>query len=131
VAAFPDERFRGRVAYLSSQMNRETRTLKARIDVANPGERLRPQMFAKAEIAGPASTETLAVPAEAVVLLQGQPHVFVSKDGGFEPRPVETGLAGNGLTALRRGVQPGETVVVSGAYALKAKMLKSQISDTH
>jgi cobalt-zinc-cadmium efflux system membrane fusion protein len=62
-----------------------------------------------------------------VLLLQGQPTVFVVERGGFEPRAVEVGERAQGYAVLKSGVAAGESVVVSGAYALKARLLKSQI----
>ena len=86
-------------------------------------------MFAKARIeAGDApATERLAVPDDAIVLLQGQPTVFVAEADGFAPRAVELGEKHGGRSVVRSGVAAGERLVVAGAYALKARLLKSQI----
>ncbi len=129
-SAYPDEIFKGRLTYISSTMNKESRTIKARVEVPNPSGRLKPEMFASAAInTSGTSAKTLIVPDEAVLLMQGQTTVFVAERGGFEPRAVEIGERVQGYAVLKSGVVAGESVVVSGAYALKARLLKSQIGD--
>ncbi|WP_298218558.1 efflux RND transporter periplasmic adaptor subunit [Halothiobacillus sp.] len=130
VSAYPGEVFKGRLTYISSTMNKETRTVKARVEVPNLGGRLKPEMFATAAInTTRTGAKALLVPEDAVLLLQGQPAVFVAESGGFEPRAVEVGERAQGYAVLKSGVAAGESVVVSGAYALKARLLKSQIGD--
>lgn len=129
VSAYPGEVFKGRLTYISSTMDRETRTVKARVEVPNPDGRLKPEMFATVAIGTGGSVKALLVPEGAVLLLQGQPTVFVAESGGFEPRAVEVGERVQGYAVLKSGVAAGESVVVSGAYALKARLLKSQIGD--
>jgi len=133
VSAYSGERFEGRVTYVASTLDRDSRTVAARIEVANPDGRLKPEMFATARIdaAGTQARELLTVSNEAIVLLYGQPTVFVAEDGGFEPRPIDPGEKLDGRTVVKSGVVPGDPIVVSGAYALKARLLKSQIVDMH
>ena len=102
------------------------------IEVANQDGRLKPEMFASATIAtGGTPREELAVPDGAVLLLQGQPTVFVQAGDGFEARPIEPGDKVGGRTIVKSGLAAGDKVVTAGAYALKARLLKSQISDEH
>lgn len=129
VSAYPGEVFKGLLTYISSTMDRETRTVKARVEVPNTDGRLKPEMFATVAIGTGGSVKALLVPEGAVLLLQGQPTVFVAESGGFEPRAVEVGERVQGYAVLKSGVVAGESVVVSGAYALKARLLKSQIGD--
>lgn len=131
VAAYPGETFSGRVAYISDGLDKETRTVRTRIEVSNPSGRLKPEMFATAAIDAGSARKVLAVPDEAVVLLQGQATVFVQAVDGFEPRPVQTGDKLRGEAVIKSGIKAGERIVTSGAYALKAKLLKSQIGDAH
>jgi cobalt-zinc-cadmium efflux system membrane fusion protein len=130
VAAYPDRSFEGKVAYISSVMDRETRTVVARVEMPNAGGALKLGMFASAAIAtgGAGSAKTLLLPDDAVVLIQGQPSAFVKDGDGFAARVVDLGEKLRGQVVLKNGIRPGETVVVKGAYALKARMLKSQIS---
>lgn len=131
VNAYPGQTFPGQVRYIASALNRETRTVRARIEVPNADGRLKPEMFASAAIDTTGSHKVLSVPDEAVVLLQGQTTVFVRKGEAFEPRAVQAGDKLRGETVIRSGLAPGEQTVVAGAYALKAKLLKSQIGDAH
>lgn len=132
VAAYPGERFAGKVTYVSGVLDKDTRTIPARIEVPNPDGRLKPEMFATAEIAaGATRADVLSVPDAAVVIMQGQPSVFIEGAKGFEQRAVELGDKVGGRTVLKSGIKPGEKVVTAGAYQLKARALKSQISDEH
>jgi len=129
VTAYPDEAFKGRLTYISSVVDKDSRTVKARIEVPNPDGRLKLQMFATAMIQTGLSAKALLLPEDAVLLVQGQPTVFVAEKSGFEPRAVEVGERAQGRIVIKSGVMEGESVVVSGAYALKARLLKSQIGD--
>lgn len=125
--AYPGETFKGRVTYISSVMDKESRTVRARVEVPNPDTRLKLEMFATAAIAATRMSKALLLPDDAVVLIQGQPTAFVQDASGFEARAVDLGDKLNGKVVLKAGIRPGENVVTSGAYALKAKMMKAQI----
>ena len=127
-AAYPGETFKGKITYISSSLDKDTHTISARVELPNVDGRLKLDMFATAAISSNTSTKALVLPEEAVVLIQGQSTVFVQKEDGFEPRPVDLGEKLRNQVILKSGVATGEKIVVSGAYALKAKMLKSQIS---
>lgn len=71
----------------------------------------------------------LTVPDRAIVLMQGQPNVFVFDGGSYEQRAVETGERLGTRTVVKSGLKAGEQVVSAGTYALKARVLKSQIGD--
>lgn len=131
VAAYPGAAFQGKLTYIAAVVDKETRTVAARVEVANPDGRLKPEMFATAAIRTGAKGQGLLLPDAAVVLMQGQPTVFVAERGGFEPRAIEPGERFSGHTIVKSGLAPGEQVVTAGAYALKARLLKSQISDEH
>jgi cobalt-zinc-cadmium efflux system membrane fusion protein len=131
VAAYPNETFKGHLTYISSTVDKETRTVKVRVEVHNPGGRLKPEMFANAAITTAGSTKAIVVPAEAVVLMQGISSVFVRDADGFEPRSVELGEKLSHGVVIKSGLKSGESVVVGGAYAIKARALKSLIGDEH
>ncbi|MGY4829141.1 efflux RND transporter periplasmic adaptor subunit [Sphaerotilaceae bacterium SBD11-9] len=132
VPAYPAEVFSGRVAYIGASLDKDTRTVAARIEVANADGRLKPEMFATAtiEVAGD-KRAAMALPDAAVVMLSGQPNVFVLHQGAYEARQVEPGERIAGRTIIKSGVKPGEQVVVAGAYELKARKLKSQLGHGH
>lgn len=131
VSAYPDETFIGKLTYISNAMDKTSRTLKARIEVRNPDTRLKPEMFANASISTTAASEAIVLPADAVVLLKGASTVFVRDADGFEPRNVELGEKLQEGVVIKAGLQPGDAVVVSGTYALKARSLKSEIGEGH
>ncbi len=127
VGAYPGERFTGRVAYIANVLDKDSRTIAARIEVPNKDGRLKPEMFASASIATGGQVEAISVPDTAIVLFQGQPTVFVNEQGSFESRAVETGEKLAGRTVVTSGLKAKDHVVTAGAYALKARLLKSQI----
>ena len=133
VAAWPGAPAKGRLTYISSLMDKETRTVKARVEVPNRDRRLRPGMFANVAIAVPAdaSVKTLLVPEDAVVLMDGKPTLFVRSDHGFEPKVVTPGERRVGRVEIKDGIKPGEEIVVAGAYELKSKLQKSRLGDSH
>jgi len=131
VGAYPDEIFKGKLTYISSTVDKESRAVQARVEVPNTGGRLKPEMFATASIDTAATSKALTLPQEAVLLVNGQAIAFVQEGGGFEPRPVDIGEKVGSRVIVRGGIKEGERVVVAGAYALKARMLKSQIGDAH
>jgi cobalt-zinc-cadmium efflux system membrane fusion protein len=136
VSAYPGERFAGRVTYIANVLDKDSRTTPARIEVDNKDGRLKLEMFATATIdtAGISSEparEAITVPDTAIVLMQGQPTVFVFEHGGYEQRTIEPGEKLSGRTVVKSGLAAGDQLVAAGSYALKARLLKSQISDEH
>ncbi|MGX0939386.1 membrane fusion protein, heavy metal efflux system [Cupriavidus metallidurans] len=127
VEAYPNLAFRGKLTYLGAVMDKASRTVKARVEIANPDGKLRPGMFASVTLATANRTHALALPTGAIVQIQGKPAVFVAGKDGFAPRAVEPGHVMGGQTTIQAGLSAGEPVVVSGAYALKARLLKSQL----
>lgn len=132
VPAYPSASFTGRVDHLGAMLDEDKRTVPARIVVANADGRLKPGMFATATIDAAGEQRTvLALPDTAIVLMQGLPTVFVHEDGGYAMRIIEPGERSGGRTVVKAGLNPGERVVTAGAYALKARKLKSQLGHGH
>ncbi|WP_136525029.1 efflux RND transporter periplasmic adaptor subunit [Geomonas ferrireducens] len=129
VNAFPDAKFRGRVTYLADVVDEATRTIKARVEVANPGRKLKPEMFATVELAIAAdAAAVLAVPEEAVQELEGKKLVFVAEgEGAFESRRVELGRASGGMVEVLYGLKEGERLAVKGGFVLKSELQKGEI----
>lgn len=132
VPAYPNEVFGGRVGHIGASLAKDTRTVAARIEVANADGRLKPEMFATAtiEVAGD-KREAISLPDPAIVLMDGKPTVFVYAQGAYEAREVEPGERVGGRTVLKSGLMAGDQVVTSGTYALKARKLKSQLGHGH
>ena len=131
VSALPGERIAGKLTYIGSTLDKETRTIRGRIEVRNADGRLKPEMFATAAIQTSSRTKAIVLPEEAVVLISAQPTVFVEDSDGFEPRLVKLGERLQGRIVITSGLQPNDLVVVAGTFALKARSLKSQIGEGH
>lgn len=126
VAALPGEEFDGGVALVGRQVDPGSRTVPIRIELVNPGGRLRPGMSASArlEVMGQSRT-ILAVPAAALQRVGERWLAFVPKaQYEYEMRPVGRGRdLGNDVEVVS-GLKAGETVVVEGAFLLKAEAEK-------
>ena len=88
--SYPGEVFAGKVAYIGDIVDPQSRTVPLRVEVPNPRARLKPGMFATAEVVtGTSSTEAIMIPSSAIQKIQGKPAVFVQeKDGSFAKREV-------------------------------------------
>jgi len=127
-AALPGQTFEGRVSVVGRQVDTDSRTVPVRVDVANPKGVLRPGMSATASVPlGSGGSNVLAVPTAAVQRIQEQWYVFLprSKDT-FELRPIGRGRDLGGEVEILSGLKAGETVVVDGAFLLKAEADKSR-----
>ncbi|MDF2441694.1 MAG: hypothetical protein JWN98_2678 [Abditibacteriota bacterium] len=118
--AMPGRSFTGRISFLGSQVDPQTRTLTARALVNNPGN-LRPGMTARGQIQTGIGAPAITVPAAAVLDDGAARIVFVDKGGKYERREVVAGNTSNQRTEIKSGLQPGEEVVVEGAPALRAE----------
>ena len=120
--ALPNEVFKGKVNAILPEVNSATRTLKARVELANPGHRLVPGMFASVNFTQAARQEVLTVPTEAIIQTGKRIVVMVTQgDGKFTPVEVETGTEANGQTEIRKGLQAGQKVVVSGQFLIDSE----------
>ena len=129
--AYPGKSYRGRVSLISTALDPETRTAKARIAVTNTDRKLKPQMFATARIAI-GDHAALAIPAEAKVQDQSETFVFVRKGPeSFEKRPVQLGLKAGEFYPVTSGLNPGEDIVVKGAFTLKSELVKESLGHDH
>jgi Cu(I)/Ag(I) efflux system membrane fusion protein len=120
--AFPDKVFKGRVSAILPEVNAATRTLKARVEIANPGAELKPGMFATVNFTPAARKEALLVPTEAVIQTGKRSVVIVAQgDGKFAQVEVVTGVESNGQTEIRNGLEAGQQVVVSGQFLIDSE----------
>jgi cobalt-zinc-cadmium efflux system membrane fusion protein len=133
--AYPNEIFRGRISYLGDEVDAETRTLPARIDVDNPEDRIRPGMFARVWLSGVPDGDAEAKPASFPLV----PETAVQRDGGeiivfvalgdnrFERRTIQRGASSGGWVEILDGLEVGERVVVEGAFLLKSEASKESL----
>lgn len=121
-AAFPDQRFAGEVSAILPEVNATTRTIKARVELRNPGGKLAPGMFVTVSFAPASNADALVVPSEAIIRTGTRTMVFVADgQGSFVPVEVETGAEANGQTEIRSGLTAGQNVVVSGQFLVDSE----------
>jgi len=114
--------FKGKVSAILPEVNPATRTIKARIELANPGGQLVPGMFATVSFAPAARKDVLLVPTEAVIQTGKRSVVVVAQgEGKFAPVDVEVGVDSNGQTEIRKGLQAGQKVVISGQFLVDSE----------
>ncbi|MEP7118641.1 MAG: efflux RND transporter periplasmic adaptor subunit [Acidobacteriota bacterium] len=125
VAAYPGERFTGRISFIADTVNPKTRRIAIRCTVANGDGRLKPEMFATMTLGEGEPRAVLVVPAAALQAVNGAISVFVAEAGGrFVARPVTTGLDLDGLVEIASGLTAGERVAVNGSFVLKSELGK-------
>lgn len=118
----------GKVSWISTSLDEQTRTLRVRSDVQNPGGALAAKSFGQAQITVRSSPNVIAVPDEAVQWEGCCYVVFVRlTDTVFQTRKVRIGTSANGFTEVLVGVLPGEVVATTGSHVLKAEILKSNL----
>jgi Cu(I)/Ag(I) efflux system membrane fusion protein len=129
--ALPDETFQGRVTFMLHELDMTTRTAKVRVEISNPEHRIKHEMFADVEInAGSDEPERLVVPTSALIDSGNRKVVIVGRgEGLFEPRPVKTGVRGDGYVEITDGLEADELVVVTANFLIDAESnLKAALS---
>lgn len=129
VPAYPIDTFTARVDAVAAGLDPETRTLSVRAAIANSAK-LKAQMLANVLVEGGGNVPAAFVPDDAVQLLQGKPNVFLARPDGkggaqFERREVVLGSRAGGRVAVLRGLNAGDLVALSGAFAVKAAFQKA------
>jgi cobalt-zinc-cadmium efflux system membrane fusion protein len=131
--ALPGQTFAGTVAMVGKQVDVSSRTVPVRIEIANDGDVLRPGMSATARLPlGDAGGSIVAVPTAALQHRADGWCVFIPRaDGSFEIRPVGRGRDLGGEVEVVNGLQAGETVVVDGAFLLRAEAERARGAGEH
>lgn len=121
-AAAPGTTLRGTVQALLPEVNAATRTLKARVELPNPGNVLVPGMFVNMQFMDMRAEKSLLIPTEAVIQTGKRVVVMLAEDKGkFRPVEVETGIESNGQTSILRGLKAGQRVVVSSQFLIDSE----------
>ena len=130
VPAFADQVFTGRVGAILPDVNMVTRTVRARIELANPGAKLKPGMFANLSLSGGAAKEVVLVPSEAVIRTGERSLVILAEaEGKYRQQDIELGIETGGSSEIRKGLKPGDKVVLSGQFLLDSEAsLKAGLS---
>jgi RND family efflux transporter MFP subunit len=121
--AWPDRVFAGKVLRLAPTVDQRTRALRAEVEIANGEELLRPGMFVEVTLIGERREGVPVVPRRAVTDRGGRRVVFVLNGQLVEMREVSVGLGDDEVVEVRRGLEPGERVVVRGFETLTDQML--------
>ncbi len=120
-AAFPGRVLDGRVAYVYPTLQEASRTIKARVAVANTDGRIKPGMFATVRFTS-SGIRALSVPAAAVIRTGERSVVFVDMGGGrLLPQEIETGRVGADFVEVLAGLEPGQRVVTSAQFLLESE----------
>ena len=122
---------KGKIAWVSPQIDEHTRTAKARVVLPNTDGHWRPGLFVTAKIAVDEIEVPLLVPKVALQTVEDRLSVFVKTDEGFEPRPVMLGRSTEIYAEVTKGLQSGQQYVTKGAFTLKAELGKEAFGDGH
>jgi cobalt-zinc-cadmium efflux system membrane fusion protein len=121
-------RIAGKVTNLGQEFDPRTRMMQVRIELANPNNRLRPEMLANAEFPVGGDKPVLLIPSDAVQQVNGVDVVFVrTAQDRFSVRPVRVGEAASGKTPIWEGINAGDPIAVRGSFILKSQLLKSTL----
>jgi RND family efflux transporter MFP subunit len=122
INAYPGKTFEGKITYVYPTLKAETRTVPIRIELANPGQLLKPAMFSQVEVQVGGKAPVLTVPDSAVIDSGTRRIVLVQlKEGRFEPREVKLGSHSDNYFEVQQGVKEGEQVVVAANFLIDAE----------
>ena len=120
--AVPGTTFEGKVQAIVPEVNPGTRTLKARLELANPGGKLVPGMSVQMQFTDTRAEKALLVPTEAIIQTGKRSVVMLAEaNGKFRPVNVEAGIESGGQTEIKRGLQAGQRVVVSSQFLIDSE----------
>jgi RND family efflux transporter MFP subunit len=122
INAYPDKVFDGKITYVYPTLKADTRTVPVRVELANPGQLLKPAMFSQVEMQVGAKTPVLTVPDSAVIDSGTRRIVLVQlQEGRFAPREVKLGARSENYVEVQEGVKEGEQVVVAANFLIDAE----------
>ena len=118
----PGKIWRGQVEYIYPSLDAKTRTLKVRLRFDNPGEQLKPNMYANVKIFGGAKENIIVIPLEGLIRTGREERVIVSLgEGKFEARQVMAGIESGNYVEILQGVTAGEKIVTSGQFLIDSE----------
>jgi len=118
--AYPED-FHGRISYIAASLDPNTRTLPARIETSNPGDKLKKDMYVAATVNAGTIPNAIALPDAAVLRdSENQPFVYIENSSNqFGMRPVTLGESLNGQTQVTSGLKAGDRVIGDGSLFLQ------------
>ncbi len=118
----PGQTIQGQVSYIYDELDAASRTVKARIEIPNPGLRLKPEMYASVKLVGTTASAFPVVPTESVIRTGNRAVVIVALgDGRFLPVDVTVGLEADGRIQVLSGLSGAEKVVTSGQFLIDSE----------
>jgi len=118
----PGENWEGEVEYIYPSLDPKTRTLKVRLRFDNPGELLKPNMYANVKIYGGAKENTIVIPLEGLIRTGRNERVIIALgDGKFEARKVTAGIESGNYVEIINGVNEGDQIVTSGQFLIDSE----------
>ena len=119
--SLPGAELDGTVSFVYPYLDGASRTVRVRVELPNPGHRLKPEMFANVTLRRELG-ERLAVPQDAVLYAGPKSYVFLDLgEGRLRPQRVETGREVDGWVEILSGVSPGDVIVTSGNFLVAAE----------
>ncbi len=118
----PGKTWQGKVEYIYPSLDPKTRTLKVRLRFDNPGEQLKPNMYANVKIFGGAKENTIVIPLEGLIRSGREERVIIALgEGRFEARQVLAGIESGNYVEIIKGVKAGESIVTSGQFLIDSE----------
>ena len=122
VTSLPGRVFEGRINYIYPYLERDTRTVKVRIEFDNHDLALKPEMFANVTLSSQQRPDAVVIPEEAVIRSgTGERVLIVRGPGKFELREVKLGFGADGMVEIAEGVEPGDEVVTSAQFLIDSE----------
>jgi len=130
---YPDKKFPGKITYISETIDRKLRTVKIRVEVPNSEGLLKPNMYIQGDVKNQAKEKNiLTVPEEAIQNMDGEKIVFVMESRGvFAARHVHIGNKIGDRRIIQEGLDPGDYLVLKGAFTIKTEMTKGTFTHQH
>lgn len=130
---FPDRQFEGKITYISDLIDEKSRTVKIRVEVANPDGWLKPNMYIQGTIEKVSpERDVLVIPEDAIQNLDGEKIVFVPESPEvFAARRILLGQSVGNWRIILGGLEKDEKIVLKGAFYLKAELTKSTFGHAH
>jgi membrane fusion protein, copper/silver efflux system len=118
---WPGKMFSGKVSFISSSLDRETRTLKVKMEITNPELLLKIEMFADARISYPLGSRLVA-PESAIMRTGERNYAFREREEGrLEPIEVKVGIRNSGYYEILSGLTDGDSVVTSANFLVDSE----------
>ncbi|WP_084574653.1 efflux RND transporter periplasmic adaptor subunit [Sporomusa malonica] len=119
--AYPGQTFTGNVTFINPVLDDATRTVKVRVELANPGGKLKPNMFVNANVQIPLG-DSLVIPESSLLDTGSRKIVFIAQsEDTFVKREVVIGQHADGYVQILSGLQPGETVVTAATFLIDSQ----------